>query len=186
LDADGVQPASFDFQTAAAHEIGHLLGFVSDVDDFDNDQLLLSDNLTTLDLFRFSVTHSPTNSEQFRLFNRELRPGVDSVFSDVVMEFAMSTGANQGDGNQAGHWRDDFLNHNGNITIGPLIGIMDPTLPPGTFEMVGEADFRVIELIGYNVEKPVPEPSTAWLIAIGLTLRLQSRPERTTATRRSD
>jgi hypothetical protein len=94
----------------------------------------------------------------------------------------MSTGANLGDGNQAGHWRDDFLQQNGNVTIGPLIGIMDPTLPPGTFEVVSDSDFRAIELIGYDVQKPVPEPSAGWLVAGGLTTLCLSGRRRTAFT----
>ena len=47
-----VDPNKVDFQTAAAHEIGHVLGFLSDVDDYDQDSTL-NDNATTLDLFRW-------------------------------------------------------------------------------------------------------------------------------------
>ncbi|RYD60434.1 MAG: hypothetical protein EOP84_36990, partial [Verrucomicrobiaceae bacterium] len=157
FDADGVAIGKTDFQTAAAHEIGHALGFLSDVDDFDVIDNLDSDNLTTLDLFRFSLDQRPSTFLEFQSFPRVLSPGVPSVFSDVNNSYSMSTGANKGDGNQAGHWQDDFLiDDHGNINIGPLIGIMDPTLPSGTAEPVSASDIRAINLIGYDV---VPEPS---------------------------
>ena len=125
-NSDGVAANRIDFQTAAAHEIGHALGFQSDVDDFDEFSAP-SDNLTTLDLFRFPASHKPTTLEQFTSYARELKPGVASVLTDTSLFYPMSTGKNLGDGRQASHWQDDFIAQNGNITAGPLIGIMDPT-----------------------------------------------------------
>jgi hypothetical protein len=187
FDADGVAADRFDFQTAAAHEIGHLLGFLSDVDDFDANPTLTSDNLTTLDLFRFPAIQAPSTLQEFRTFTRELRPGAESVFSDVTNEYPMSTGAEHGDGNQAGHWQDDFLLKNGNVIVGSLIGIMDPTLPPGTFETISPADFRAMELIGYNVELAIPEPSCGFMLFAGFSylcwLRRDQR-RKTTSYRR--
>jgi hypothetical protein len=157
---DGVDPSKVDFQTAAAHEIGHVLGFVSDTDDYDNFGPI-PDNVTALDLFRFNKANKPTTFEQFKLLPRELRPGQAAVTSDTVNEYDMSTGAIDGDGNQASHWKDDFLFDGTNFIIGPLIGIMDPSLPDGQFENVGPADLRAMELIGYDT----PEPGTMLLLA---------------------
>ncbi|MHA3771564.1 NF038122 family metalloprotease [Verrucomicrobiota bacterium sgz303538] len=169
FDSDGVASGKTDFQTAAAHEIGHALGFMSDVDDFDNFEGLDSDNLTTLDLFRFPTAHRPTTLLEFQTFSRVLKPGVASVLADLQNAYPMSTGANQGDGNQAAHWQDDFIEENGTITIGPLVGIMDPTLPSGTSETVSASDIRAVNLIGYDI---VPEPSALGLLSTASVLLL--------------
>jgi hypothetical protein len=165
--ADGLPANKMDFQTVATHEIGHLLGFLSDVDDFDSNPTMPSDNLTTLDLFRFG--QAPTNTADFATFARELRPGIPSVTSDTVNSYDMSTGANHGDGNQASHWKDDLFN---NLQF---IGIMDPTLNFGTIEDITAADVRAMELIGYDT---VPEPAMGGfvvIVAIGLLGRRKRR-----------
>ena len=165
---DGVDVDKIDFQTVATHEIGHLLGFISDTDDYDR-FTGISDNVATFDLFRFAANNKPTTPEQFRTFPRELRPGVEAVTTDLTNEYPMSTGANGGDGNQASHWKDDFIVTDDTIFIGPLIGIMDPSLPFGTIEDISEADLRAMELIGYDVT--VPEPGMAAVVAVsGLAL----------------
>jgi hypothetical protein len=165
---NGVDADKVDFQTAAAHELGHVLGFLSDVDDYDNGAT--SDNATTLDLFRFNNLIKPTTNDEFRILPRELRPGEESVTTDLVSEYAMSTGQNLGDGRQASHWKDD-------LATGHFIGIMDPTLDNGTIENVGPADIRSMELIGYDT----PEPGSVMLIALGAMGALGRRRRRSIA-----
>jgi hypothetical protein len=172
---DGVDSTKIDFQTAAAHELGHILGFLSDVDDYDNGAT--ADNATTLDLFRFNNRVKPTTPAEFQILPRELRPGEESVTTDLANEYAMSTGQNQGDGRQASHWKDDFIFDGSNFFSGPLIGIMDPTLNNGTIENVGPADTRAMELIGYDT----PEPGSMTLIAIGAIGALGRRRKNATA-----
>ena len=157
--SDGVDPNKMDFQTAATHEIGHVLGFLSDTDDYDSDPTI-TDNATTLDLFRFNAANLPATDLQFTNNPRELRPGQEASLDDLTNAYPMSTGANNGDGNQASHWQDDFLFDptSGTLTIGPLIGIMDPTLNFGTIENISNADLRAMELIGYDTTGAVPEP----------------------------
>jgi hypothetical protein len=170
--SDGIDPDKMDFQTVATHEIGHVLGFLSDVDDYDRFGGGIADNATTLDLFRFAADHKPTTPEEFRDFPRELRPGVNAVTTDLTSEYPMSTGAFMGDGNQASHWQDDFLIVDDTLFINPLIGIMDPSLAFGTTEEISDADLRAMELIGYDV---VPEPAAASLIVIGALVTLGRR-----------
>src|SRR5258706_16895 len=70
---NGVDSDKIDFQTAAAHEIGHVLGFLSDVDDYDNG--VTADNATTLDLFRFNKLIKPTSADGILMPPRELSAG---------------------------------------------------------------------------------------------------------------
>jgi len=60
-------------------------------------------------------------------------------------DLPMSTGANAGDGRQPSHWKDNDL-------TGTLIGIMDPTIPPGTHEELSPNDLRLFGLIGWDLE----------------------------------
>jgi hypothetical protein len=142
---DGVTRDTIDFESAAAHEIGHVLGFSSSVDVIDT----LSPRpvrLEPLDLLRFADAPgaSPSTPAEFTTFARSLAPGVEAVFDDTAAEFRMSTGKQSGDGRQASHWKDDRL-------TGVLIGIMDPTLPSATVETVSAADERALELIGWTI-----------------------------------
>lgn len=168
----GVTAGHMDFETVAAHEIGHLLGFISSVDIVD---YAVDNNLTgalapnPLDLFRFADTNNPAtdpnNAATFSTATRNLVPGGVAITDfgtdtwGIGTEFKMSTGLTQGDGRQASHWKDDAL------TGQPYIGTMDPTLSYGQIEYITEADFRALDLIGWDIA-PLPEPST---YALGLT-----------------
>jgi hypothetical protein len=142
---DGVTADTIDFETVAAHEIGHVLGFSSSVDVIDT----VSPRpvrLDPLDLLRFAdvAGADPSIPAEFTTFARSLVPGAAAVFDDTSAAFAMSTGKNNGDGRQASHWKDDRL-------TGVLVGIMDPTLPSATVETISAADERALELIGWTL-----------------------------------
>jgi hypothetical protein len=142
---DGVSADTIDFETVAAHEIGHVLGFSSSVDVIDT----LSPRpvrLEPLDLLRFADAPGadPSTPAEFTTFPRSLVPGVEAVLDDTSAAYRMSTGTLNGDGRQASHWKDDRL-------TGTLIGIMDPTLPSATIETVSAADERALELIGWTI-----------------------------------
>jgi hypothetical protein len=157
-NADGVTAGRIDFETVAAHEIGHLLGFFSMVDSLDTGELAVGPS--TLDLFRFRNLpgFKPTTGAQFATLPRSLVPGADEVTADALGEWRMSTGNATGDGRQASHWKDDAL-------TGDFVGLMDPTLASGVVELAGDADFRAMELIGYDVV--VPEPGAIAFLALG-------------------
>ena len=142
---DGVATNSIDFETVAAHEIGHVLGFQSSVDVIDTTpphQI----RIAALDLLRFAddAASDPTTPANFTAFARDLVPGVEAVFDDTSVEYRMSTGRINGDGRQASHWKDDAL-------TGILIGAMDPTLRTGTVQTISAADERALELIGWTL-----------------------------------
>jgi hypothetical protein len=163
-NSNGITPGMMDFETVAAHEIGHALGFVSAVDVADNTIDNLTLQPTPLDLFRFSDSNDPTTNAEFTNKPRNFVPGQSAVFDDVSNEWRMSTGINGGsDAQQASHW----LDNNG-------IGIMDPTLSIGELSHITTADLRAFDLIGYEIVT-VPEPSALLLGALGGSFLLRRR-----------
>lgn len=158
--SNGVGAGLLDFETVAAHEIGHALGFVSFVDSIAGGATAISP--FTLDLLRFRnnlAGQDPAIAAEFTTFPRAMIVGGDAI-TDAINdpEWRMSTGlTGAGDGRQASHWKDDDL-------VGPKIGIMDPTLGSGVFYGITDADFRALDLIGYNI---IPEPSSLSLFFLG-------------------
>jgi hypothetical protein len=153
-NSNGITPGQFDFEGVAAHEIGHALGFFSSVDEVDAGTITgISPNI--LDLFRFNLaTNNPSNTTDFTTMPREMRAGQEAV-SDFLTdgEYRMSTGQNLGDGRQASHWKD---------SLG--IGLMDPTLAAGELGLLTYADFRAMDLIGYEI---IPEPTVGVTALLG-------------------
>ncbi len=184
--SDGVGVGLVDFQTAATHELAHALGFVSAVDNIDYTTVAEYSRiyLNPLDLFRFGNVPGadPATPADFTTFARDLRPGFAAHFDDLINEFEMATGFNGGDGRQASHWKDDQLT--GTIVIdengyhyepGILIGIMDPTLDFGVSYGPSEADFALLDAIGYQILPAIPEPSAALLALLGGATFLRRR-----------
>ena len=155
--ADGTTPGQFDFATVAAHEIGHILGFVSIVDDLEASNgtgLAAQLPATVLDLFRFSIA------------SLALGPGVVDVAADgrdkyfsvdggasAVAQFA--TGAVYSSGYQARHWKEFTFS-----------GLMDPMSFTGLQRQIGNRDLRALDVIGYT-RAGVPEPGSAVLLMLG-------------------
>jgi hypothetical protein len=143
--SNGVGAGLVDFETVAAHEIGHALGFGSSVDFVDvlPPQAL---PVAVLDFFRFpnDTADDPSSPAEFGTAARSQVPGSADVFDDTDVEHLMSTGAMGGDGRQASHWKDDAL-------TGTRIGMMDPTLADGEVFTITSADLRALDLIGYDI-----------------------------------
>ncbi|MCC7412913.1 MAG: NF038122 family metalloprotease [Gammaproteobacteria bacterium] len=170
---DGIGAGLTDLETVAAHEIGHILGFISVVDEVDflvNHGLGGTVTVNPLDLFRFRSDETPADAAAFAATSRDLVPGDPAVFADTASALALSTGVAAGDGRQASHFKDDAL-------LFFHLGIMDPTLAAGIGFDVTTADLRVLDLIGYEFTVvPVPVPALLFLSALFPLLGFTSRP----------
>lgn len=150
--SDGITPGTTDFVFVAAHEIGHLLGFVSGVDVLDfvdgqggrpgpfGDDALV--NVTVLDLFRQSTASVGAGADlDFTADTRAKYFSLDGASQFGAARFA--TGVNNGDGNQASHWFDNSPN--------PSIGFMDPNAAVGEFGVVTGSDLTAFDVIGWDL-----------------------------------
>ena len=68
--------------------------------------------------------------------------------------------ANNADGNQSSHWRE--RSKNGFV----YIGIMDPTIPPGTRRDITDNDTNALSTFGYNSNTPDPPPNDNFARAV--------------------
>ena len=144
--SDGIDADKTDFDAVAVHELGHGLGFVSNVGTLEsNPSSALSPSL--LDLFRLRPGASLAS---FPGATRIQSSGGAQVFFFGPTELALSTGrpdGSAGDGRQASHWKDDDL-------LGEHLGIMDPTIPRGTRFTITENDLLAFDAMGFQVRSP--------------------------------
>jgi hypothetical protein len=162
--SDGIDAGKYDFEGIAVHEMGHILGFISDVDwvDYCLFNGWTSDEVwpTTWDFFRFRAEDVGAGFD-FTTTPRDMTPGGDQVFYYEDGTAALSTGYYTGDGHQASHWKDDLG-----------LGIMDPTAASGEVLTIGLNDLIALDLIGWDV---VPEPATLALLGAGAAAMLLRR-----------
>jgi hypothetical protein len=141
--SDGIDSRSYDFDAIAVHEIGHALGFVSNVG---NKEMSPSSTLavSVWDLFRF---RPGTTLGTMGTAQRILSSGGEHMFFVGSRELGLSTGRGDhtgGDGEQASHWKSDDI-------TGRYIGIMDPTIARGDREEMTENDRRALQFFGYGI-----------------------------------
>lgn len=192
----GISEKSYDFVGTAAHELGHILGFVSGVDILDaiaSNRNYYKDRelpyVSTADLFRFSKTSlkQGTGVIDWTANKTNKYFSVDGGMTQIA---SFSTGKIYGDKYQAGHWKDK-LN----------LGIFEPTSSPGKLLEITENDLRLLDVIGWSrltsldeaenwvnlstepsitnnlVRTSIPEPSNCWgLIGLAIGLFFSQSP----------
>lgn len=155
--SDGIASGKTDFDAVAVHEMGHALGFISNVGAYGT-TATSSSAVTAWDIFRFrpgTTTATFTSAQRIMTVDGEHR------FFDGRPELPCSTGGPSGTGGdrrQASHWKDDSL-------IGNYIGIMDPTLASGVRKVMTANDLQMLETIGYTISGTLPPPPCTFTIS---------------------
>lgn len=158
--SDGIDPDKRDFDAAAVHEIGHALGFTSNVgiQELEPTAPLV---LSIWDLFRFRPGTTPGT---FTGAPRLCSSGGEHVFFAGGRDVPLSTGrpdGTGGDNRQSSHWKD-------NVYINQYIGIMDPTLAAGDREEITDNDLLALDAFGYRVNRSGPPNSNVVPLTSGV------------------
>jgi hypothetical protein len=141
--SDGIDAGKVDFDAVVAHELGHVLGFISAAAQTEL-QPSRPLGVTVWDMFRF---RPGVNMSTFTDAERVMSSGGFQVYFKGEDDLQLSTGRPDqtgGDGRQASHWKDDDLS-------GQRIGIMDPTLPAGKRAAITVKDLGAIDSFGYTL-----------------------------------
>jgi hypothetical protein len=182
---DGISSGATDFSAVALHELGHALGFLSGVDEYD-EQARQSIDLglnnkavfSILDLFRFQKSQyfGPVKLSDPRI---QLAAGVESYFvggqrpedtsrSDVLTAY-FAKGVTLGledpfpslpqfivPGYQASHFQ--YTSTRFTNFFGQCdgqIGIMEPVQSQGCLGLITSNDLRAFDVIGYNLDSSI-------------------------------
>jgi hypothetical protein len=168
---NGITGNQMDFVGVAIHEIGHALGFTSGVDTYDyyagkgpgaaTGAVNNFDNVTAgsvLDLFRYSS--DPRNAAPGTGPVLDWSVGTAAYFSidggqsQFNGSSLMSTGAYNGDGRQASHFKDT-PSAAGGCNGYNQIGVMDPTFCYGEMGVISATDLAAFDAIGWDLNLDV-------------------------------
>lgn len=138
---DGFQGVASDFVSVAIHEMGHALGFTSNV----------ATNTT--------LNSRPSNTDLFRYKNGawDITYGGNPYFSidGGATEYLGNAGFSAGpDGFQTSHWREGRRQHDGvscTVLLEPQVGIMDPTGGLCQEGIVTAQDLAIMDAMGWNL-----------------------------------
>jgi len=149
--ADGVEPNAYCLRSVMAHEIGHVLGFQSNVD------LLFGGTLLPMDIYRFRESDggadlNPDTLAEFTTTPRTVyfdSSGASSP-SEAILDF-IEVEIPMADGNP---WQGSHLRQ-----TDPPIGIMDPDIVEGeTYfpEYLTTTDLRPLDALGWTITLACP------------------------------
>jgi hypothetical protein len=158
--SNGIDSNKIDFTGIALHEIGHALGFSSEVG-FKELESSADVGVSTWDLFRFRPGVTLTT---FPTAQRVLASGGSQIFFIGGQEIALSTGrpdGSGGDDNQASHWKDDR-------TTGNYIGLMDPSARDGQLLTITQNDRDALEFFGHTLAPVVAMPGDVFTLTSGV------------------
>ena len=142
---DGIETSRTDFEAIAIHEIGHALGFISNVGGRESAPSTATLAPSVWDLFRFRP--GGLTSSAFGSGTRVQVAGGSQVYfvGDAELPLSTATAAGTGgDGQQSSHWKD-------NGQIGTYTGVMDPTAASGERLTITANDLTALSFMGYKV-----------------------------------
>ena len=154
---DGIAANQFDFESAALHEIGHVLAFSSMVGSTELTPTLPASS-SILDIFR---TRPGSTLATIASAQRVQSSGGEQSFFNGLWESKLSTGrpdGTGGDGHQPSHWKDDAQGDE-------HVGVMDPTLANGEVFFLMASDLVALDVTGYRIGYPPPPATTPVLVA---------------------
>jgi hypothetical protein len=122
------------------HELGHVLGFVSCLDEIDDKNVAKQLRVFPLDLYRFDNDYKPEDTASFSEQTRSLVPDKEKHhFCNLVINEELSTGM-IGDGYQASHWKT-------------RCGVMISNIKPNENLEITSSDVDAMVSIGYGTVK---------------------------------